>query len=125
MHYHVKTQREDGRSADIVFHIPIPIEDNSAGVSLRTAVSEYVKPRNNDGSYGTFNSKIQGIDAGELTQLQNGELFEVSESVDFLAADTNGDKLAKIEARYTALTTGALTKTRSLLKFWGLEANVA
>lgn len=64
------------------------------------------------------------ISAGELTQLGTGELYEHSETVTFLAADTNGQKQAKIDARYTALSTSILEKARTILKFWGLDRDL-
>ncbi len=122
--YHVRQIREDGREANVVFHIPIPVENNGAGVPLRTALSEQIKPRLEDGTFGIFQSQLQGITAGELIQLQTGELSERAETVSFLAADTNAQKQAKIDDRYTKLTTSALNIIRTRLKFWGLDRNV-
>ncbi|MCK5235668.1 MAG: hypothetical protein KAR06_01685 [Deltaproteobacteria bacterium] len=113
--YHVKTITPNGRKASVIFHIPIPVENNSAGVALRMAVSQYI---------GTFKSLVPWIDAGEVTQLQNGELYEHSEIVGFLAADNNAQKQAKIDARYTALSTTILDKVRTVLKFWGKNRDV-
>jgi hypothetical protein len=98
----------------VVFHIPIPVEDNSAGKPLRGAVSE--------STGGT--SQVPWIDAGELAQLGNGELYEHSETVGFLAADSNVQKQAKIDARFTALSTSVLNRARATLKFWGLNRNL-
>ena len=67
---------------------------------------------------------MQGIAAEELTQLQNGELYEVSKTVKFLAADTDGQKQAKIDDRYTVLTTSAVNNVRNILKFWGLNRDI-
>ncbi len=122
--YHVKNISENGRNATVVFHIPMPDENNSVPVSLRLALSEYVKPRNDDGTYGTFQSQLQGITAGELTQLQNGDLYERQETVKFLAADTDGQKQTKIDDRYRTLTITALDSIRTQLKFWGKDRDV-
>lgn len=113
--YHVKSITPNGRDAQVVFHIPIPIENNSANIALRTAVSQYI---------GIFTSVVPWITAGEVTQLEAGELFEHSEIVKFLAADTNAQKQTKIDNRYTTLSTNILDKTREILKFWGLDRNV-
>ena len=122
--YHVKTQSNNARSATIVFHIPIPIENNVANIPLRTALSQYIQPRNEDGTFGTFQSQLQGIDGIELTQLRNGESYEHVEAVSFLAADTNTQKLTKIDEKYKKLEIGGLNKIRKILKFWGLNRNV-
>ncbi len=121
--YHVRMIRDDGREASVIFHIPIPNENNSAPISLRTAVSQFIKPRNDDGTYGVFKSQIEALGAEE-TQLQNGELYEHVEVVKFLAADNNAQKQTKIDNRYTALTTGILNRIRANLKFWGFDRNV-
>ena len=60
----------------------------------------------------------------ELAQIQSGELYEHAETVTFLAADSNAQKQAKIDAKYTALTTTILAKARATLKFWGLNRTV-
>lgn len=122
--YHVRNVSENGRNATVIFHIPIPDENNSVPISLRTALSEYIKPENEDGTWGPFQSGLQGIGASELTSLQNGELFEYIESVQFKAADNNAQKQTKIDDEYTTLTTVALNKIRVHLKFWGLNRNV-
>ncbi len=122
--YHVKTQNEAERSAQVIFHIPIPVENNGVGVALRTAVSEYVKPRLEDGTFGVFQSQVVGIVGSELTQLRNGELYEKVENINFLATDYNAQKQTKIDNRYTALTIGGLNRIRKVLKFWGLNRDV-
>lgn len=115
--YHVKSISPNGRNADVIFHIPIPVESNSAGVALRTAVLQYIDSAN-------FISKIPWIDPSETTQLTNGEIYEHSETVKFLAADSNAQKQTKIDSRYTALSTNILNQVREILKFWGLDRNV-
>ena len=112
--YHVKSITPNGRKASVVFHIPIPVENNGAGRALRDAVSEF--------KGGT--SQVPWIDPAELTQLGNGELYEHSETVGFLAADSNAQKQAKIDARFTALSTSVLDKARATLKFWGLNRDL-
>jgi hypothetical protein len=113
---HVKSISPNGRRASVVFHIPIPIEDNNAGVDLRVALSQHI-----DGS--NFVSAVPWLTT-ELSKIQSGELYEHSETVAFLAADNNAQKQAKIDARYTALTITILAKARATLMFWGLNRDV-
>lgn len=122
--YHVRKMGKDERSAKVIFHIPIPVENNSVSIALRTTLSESIRPRNEDGTFGTFQSDMIGIDAGELAQLQAGELFEYVETIGFLAAENNAQKQTKIDTRYTVMTTTVLDKVRELLKFWGLNRDV-
>lgn len=116
MNYHVKTITADGRKANVVFHIPIPVENNGAGVSLRTALSQHM---------GTFESKVPWLAGQEVADLQNGELYEQPETVTFLAADSNAQKQAKIVARYATLSVSVPSKVRATLKFWGLDGSVS
>lgn len=113
--YHVMTITPNGRTAQVVFHISIPVENNGASVALRTAVSQYI---------GTFTSIVPWIDAGEVTQLENGELYEHSEVVLFEGDASNAEKQTTIDNRYTVLTTSILARIREILKFWGLDKNV-
>ena len=117
MNYHVKTVSEDGRNAIVVFHISIPIEQNSASIDLRTALSQSIDSSN-------FVSEVPWIAGAELTQIQNGELYEHVETVKFLAEDSDLQKQTKIDNRYTALITGAVAKARAVLKFWGKDRNI-
>lgn len=122
--YHVRSISKNGRNANIIFHISIPVENNGANISLRTALSEYIKPVDTDGAFSTFQSKLQGIGAEELIQLRNGELYEHQEVVNFLEADSNGQKQTKIGNRFTALSTNILNDVRAILKFWGLNRDI-
>lgn len=115
--YHVKTQIKTARTAVVVFHIAMPDDTNSASYSLRSAVSEYVDGAN-------FTSAVSWIAAQELTDLQNGLLFEVVETIKFLAADSNTQKQTKIDNRYTALTTSTVDKMKTILKFWHLNRDI-
>lgn len=122
--YHVLAVAENGRSANVIFHIPIPVENNSASVALRTALASYIKTQDTDGTFLAFNSVFEAVGAGELTQLRAGELYEYRAIVKFLAADTNGQKQTKIDNKYTELTTSVLSKIRAILKFHGLNRDV-
>ncbi len=124
--YHIRGISKDGRNARVIFHIPIPAMDNSAStpVPYRIALSEYVKPRQEDGTFGDFASSLQGIAGAELTQLQAGELYEYLEIVKFLAEDTNPQKKTKIDDRYTALAISIVTRIQAELKFWGMNVDV-
>ena len=115
--YHVMNMRKDGRAAQVVFHVEILDENNAVGISLQTALKEYIDGAN-------FVSKYPGIAGTELIDIQNGSLYEQVETVVFLAADTNGQKQAKIDNKFISLSASVLNKTREILKFWGLDRDV-
>ena len=110
--YHVKSITTDGRKANVVFHIPIPVENNSASVALRTAVAQYI---------GAFTSQVPWITGGETTQLEAGELYEYSETILFEGGATDLEKQTTIDNRYNTLTTSVLNRIRTVLKFWGKD----
>ena len=116
--YHVMEVRPDGRSATVVFHIPIPDENNSASYSLRSAVSD------REGGASFVSILPWALAAQEQTDLENGVLFEHVESVSFLADDTNLQKQTKIDNRFTVLSTSVVNKIQAILKFWHLERNI-
>ena len=123
--YHVTTTGKDERSANVIFHIPIPVGNNSATPtkSWRDSVAEFIKIRNQDGTFATFASSLESIEAGELGQLQSGELFEHSDVVKFSAADNNAQKKTKIEAKFAEVSTEILNDLQEKLKFWGFAGD--
>jgi len=113
--YHIKNITKDGRKASVVFHIPIPALNNSAGIPFRTALMQY-KP--------VTVSDVPWLSSGELTQIQNGEIFEHSEVVSFLADDSNAQKQGRVDAIFTDLNIIVLNEIKARLKFWGLDRDV-
>jgi len=115
--YHVKTVSEDGRNASVVFHIPVPAENNSAGVALRTALSQMIDS-------ATFVSQVPWIAGAELTQLKNGELYEYADTVHFYGEDNNAQKQTRLDNKYTSLATDGVDRLREILKFWGFNRDI-
>ncbi len=117
--YHVMSIVNDGSTnqVTVVFHIPVPIENNAANYSLRSALSEYV-------GGADFQSSYPNTQAAELLQLQNGELYEHLESVQVEDSSTNLQKQTQIDVRFGQLSTSALNKIKNILEFWGLDRDV-
>lgn len=115
--YHVLTQRKNARTVDVVFHIPIPDDINAADYSLRSAVSELI-------GTSTFTSQVPWLTGQEVTDLQNGILFEQMETVKFLATDDDTQKQTKIENRFTVTSTNIVDKLKTILKFWQFNSDV-
>lgn len=124
--FHIIDQDKSERNINVIFHVPIPIENNKANpaVPLRSAISEHIKPILQDGSLGVFASKLHNIDASELLKLQNGELIEIEKKVNFLAGRNKTQKLKKINDIFNNLSTKQLNKLRKTLEFWGHSQNV-
>ena len=104
----------------LIFHFPVPPQDNNVGVSYRTALV-------NSGLGGT-SQMVEGIGPGqiitaELALLQAGELYEFSRS--FLAesgATNNIELLAAIRTEYVRCETPALNRLRKRLRYYGYTA---
>lgn len=116
--YHVLSVSPNGRNATVVFHIPIADTNNAVAYSYNTALSEYV------GGVGFVSQVPWGLAALEQADLENGVLFEHVESINFLNVDTDGQKQAKIDDRFTALSVSILARVRAILKFWHLNRDV-
>ena len=116
--YHVlQTVRKD--RAQIVFHIAVPDEVNVSGVNLQLSVSQYV-------SEGIVSQVpwLQADFASEYTQIQNGEIYEHVEMVEYDANLNNVAKQVKMDTKYSALVTTIQNKIRDQFKFWGLNRDV-
>lgn len=112
--YHIKEIVAGERKANVVFHIPVPAINNNAGIPLRTAISQAL-------GGASFTSQVPWITPSELIQIQNGEIFEHSELVTFLAKDTKTRKLTKIDLMYAKLAVSELNRLRRTYRFWGMD----
>lgn len=115
MDYHILDSSKKDHEVKVVFHIPVPDENNTAGISLQTALAQY-KP--------FTESAAPEISAIEQTQLENGALYEKTETVAYDGNMNNAQKQAIIDNRYTLLMSHIVKKIRTTLKYWGHSRNV-
>ena len=115
--YHVLdvTGRDRAR---VVFHIPVPAEQNGAGKEFQAAVRQYLSGN------VTAVPWLQTDDPVEYAQIVNGAVYEHAETVGYDANKTNQAKRDVIDARYTALVAVVQEKIREKFRFWGLDRNV-
>jgi len=102
--YHIGLKTVDNRYADLYVHLPIPSSETTAGQALagetityRDAVKGTV-PRDDAGNpvYTQIPDLLQSV---EITQLEDGELFEKYIQFRFDSPDlTNAERRAQIEA---------------------------
>ena len=116
--YHIVAMAPKEHKVNVVFHIPIPNENNSANVNLRTALAQYISDA------GKTESAVPWDIGSEEAQILAGEIYEHRETVDVDAKLTVAQKRDLVDARYTALSTQVVNKVRSILKFWGMDRNV-
>ena len=96
MHYHILQQEPKGRTARVVFHVPVPATGkNEADLTWRDAVVL------DQGGSGQITSILTNIEPTEDTQLKAGEIVEQAETVRFSSVNlTPAQKKAEIEARF-------------------------
>ncbi len=125
--YHVQTISSNGRSARVIFHVPVNAGNNDAvpPMSWQDAVAEYIRPQDPEtGTFGTWVSQLQGIQAGELGDLQSGALLEIVDNVGFAAADTDVEKRNKMDVRFAEITIEQIQELSAKLKFWGFARDI-
>lgn len=106
-----------GPNTRLVFHIAIPATgNNSAGVQWRTAVRFGVLPRTSVMTVGTAQGQIL---AAENTQLTNGEIHEVVESVPVPEGMNTAAANAFLDELHADRLAQLLAKLQQDLKYFG------
>ena len=120
MDYHILTQSVDRKTANVVFHIPIPSSLNSAGISWQDAI---VKDQGGSANISSVLPELSGTQ--EETDLMSGILFEYPYSLRFSSINiNNAQRLTEIEEAYTAVAADLITEKQITLDFMGKEGNV-
>ncbi len=115
--YHILSQAADKKTVNVVFRIPIPDVNNQAGKSYRTALVEKLTRES-----GTIESKSPFSTAEELTEVQNGEIYEVLTSKRFSSLSlTNVQKRDELDAEFNMLKTEAINQLKTELEWWGYK----
>jgi hypothetical protein len=119
--WHARESNEDGNTIIIVFHVPIPVETNQAGLGLRDALARSPLRSNTVMAEGTGQGLIT---AAEKAQLAAGELFEFVQRFDVNPNLTATQTRDLIDARYTQLATAIPARLRKALAYFGFDRNV-
>ena len=116
--YHILSADKYGNSFSVVFHIPVPDQDNDVGYSYRTAIVEW------QGGAANIASSVPFISGAELTQMQAGELYEVSETFNSNPIETLTQKRDRLDIRYGELVTEVQADFQDSLGYWGYNRDV-
>ena len=120
--YHVLTTNEKKDRVEVVFHVFVPNINNAAGVNLRTALVEYLEDQRGVSPIAT----IIPWDIGtELTDIQNGTLYEVRETVRFNAHLPNLEKRDIIDQRFQEVANAEQDNIQHILRFWHMERSLS
>ena len=114
--YHILESNEEDNQVRIVFHIPVPNENNSAGANLRQALSQF---RANPGSAVPWQQS-----GTEYEAIQNGEIYEHDIRQRYKPDLTNAQKQTAIDNNYNNLKTKIANRLRKTLKYWGKNRDV-
>lgn len=119
--YHVLAVTPKLTKAQVIFHIPIPVENNTAGVSLRLALYQY---QGNATIVSAIPDHATNFSA-ENANIQSGAIYEYQKTVVFTNANsTPVQKQTEMDNMYTSLDVSVLAKIRKVLKYWGKHRNV-
>ena len=122
MNYHTLEMRNTKlNEVRAVFHIPIPNENNSVGINLRTALVDYLRNK----SVVSVVPDLETVDSTEYAQIVAGEIFEHDESFKFSNAHSSlGVKQDEMDNRYVTLSSSVVTKIQKILSFYGKGRDV-
>ncbi len=118
--YHVRDTDIKLKTANTVFHIPIPATNNAVGVTWQAALVLSL------GGADAISSVLTDITPTEESAMKAGSIFEQVTTVRFSSVDlTNAERLAEIETAFTAAETDTLAEKQITLNFYGKSGDVA
>jgi hypothetical protein len=107
------------KELQVVFHIPVPVLINNSGISYRTAIKQNLETK------GPIISLYPNTSASELSQIQNGEIYEVVKYVSFSKHNlSSGEKAIEIDNYFNKYKIEFLEKKKIELEWWGLNRDV-
>lgn len=115
---HILEANNEGDKFTVAFHLPVPDEDNEAGINYRICISQdtsaAIYPNVNNGS---ANSEVPDLVQAEKAAMDAGELVEFVAVHQKLA--TLQDDVAALRARWAMLAAKANTLIRRRYRYWG------
>jgi len=116
--YHILDNRPDGNQLRVVFHLPVPNENNAVGLNKRTALIEYL------GGPQVSVLPESRLGAGEADALAAGELYELVWQYDTNPGETLLNKRDALDAKFTSFSNGVIAQLEVRLDFWGYGRDV-
>ena len=118
--YHIKEVSANKKTINVVYHLPIPATNNAVGTAWRTALV------NHQGGADAITSVLLDIASEDLAELKAGSLYEKSITLRFSSTNlTNPERLAEVEAKYTAELAAVQANLQATLEYYGREGDVA
>ena len=121
--YHVLRGQEDGRAYEVVYHVPVR-GTNAIGTSIASCLREDTAINYAGGSSGK-RSRVPFVSPLEQAALNDGRLFEVSETIGRNPALTGAQQRALIDRRFREHRNGlGSVNLRNVYHFWRFERDV-
>lgn len=114
MHILEVNEKED--KARVAMHFSVPTGQNQAGIDWSTVIQSVVEDTT---------SVVPTIQTAEQTELTNGTKIEIVKTIEFDAHATDAEKIAVIDAAYTAEETIQTALISKKYKYWGMERTVS
>ena len=115
---HILQADKYGNSYTVVFHVPVPDQQNEASYSYRTAIVGW------QGGASAISSGVPFISGDELTQMQAGELYEVSRTFNSNPTDTLIQKRDKLDIMFSDVTSEVQADFQDVLGYWGYSRDI-
>jgi len=116
--YHVLQTTDALHEITAVLHVPVPDENNAAGVNYRTAVKQYAPKTESEVPW------LAAEDPTEYAAILNGEIVERRLTIPVTATLTLGQKRDVMDARYTTFAATVEDQIRNQLNYWGMDRDV-
>lgn len=115
--YHILQGQANGNRYQVIFHLLVPDTDNAAGMNHRTIMAAQLG--------ADWISAVPHITAGEIAQVEAGELYEflfVYFTNPSVPLSTKRDEL---DAKFAVLSAGIIAQLEARFEYYGLDRDVA
>jgi hypothetical protein len=114
--YHILTGNRDGNAFTIALHVPIPAQPNEVGIDYRIAFVQMMQQQTE--------SQVPFITTEEQTQLDSGELVEVTIHFHTYPAETLAQKRTRLDQLYTITAARIIRELQHRLGYWGYSRSI-
>lgn len=121
VNFYIYEQSIDGKTCDVIFHIPISDTPNTAGISHRDAVANRIKK--NTGSDPT--SKVPDVTGLDIARIRSGEICEIARNIRFSRLGlTASEKRSEIGEAFKRLSKEVQEAVENELDLYGIAEDV-
>ena len=114
--YHILKASENGNTIQVIFHVPVPITTNMVGIEYQTCIVE-------DTTVNKM-SKVPWITIEEQSQLNTGELVEISRTLHTHKDISNADKMSSVNLMFTNGVPIIQERIRQKYIYWHFNGDV-